>query len=197
MLLAELKWLGGRLGAVGDADVLLSHIETFANRLLPEDRPALQDVLQPMRNRRRLEYDALVTAVHDDRYRRLLDMLIDAKEHPRLVESARNFDRKKLLGLLRKPWRKLAQAVERVGNDPSDAELHHLRIQAKRFRYAAEAISSLVGNRALPLPKRIVRLQNILGEAHDLTIERQRLRAKLGSDTSEASSRARLPESTC
>ncbi|GAC1422344.1 MAG: hypothetical protein NVSMB5_15870 [Candidatus Velthaea sp.] len=185
-LLAELKWLGDRLGAVRDADVLLGHIESLETRLPPEDRPTLNDVLEPMRDRRKLELDNLRIAFREERYQLLLAMLIDAAEYPRLVTSARTFDRKQILRLLRRPWRKLARAVERSWNDPSDAQLHQVRIRAKRFRYAAEAIAPLDADRARPILKRIVRLQDVLGEAHDLTIERQRLRLEPNSDANEA-----------
>lgn len=185
-LLVELKWLGRRLGAVRDADVLLGHIVSFEKRLPVEDRPALNDVLEPMRDRRTLEYDNLAITFGAERYRLLLAALIDAQKHPRLVTSAKTVDRKQALRLLRKPWRKLAQMVARSWDDPSDAQLHQVRIRAKRFRYAAEAISALDADRARPILKRIVRLQDVLGEAHDLTIERQRLRAKPHSGESAA-----------
>ncbi|GAC1406609.1 MAG: hypothetical protein NVSMB64_12460 [Candidatus Velthaea sp.] len=185
-LLAELKWLGDRLGAVRDADVLLGHIEAFEKRLPAEDRPAFKDVLESMRERRTLEYDNLAITFSVERYRLLLALLIDAKEQPRVVTSAGMFGHKQLLGLLRKPWRKLAHTVARNWNDPSDAQLHQVRIRAKQFRYAAEAVAPLDAQRARPILKRIDRLQHVLGEAHDLAIERQQLRAQPKSGASEA-----------
>ena len=71
----------------------------------------------------------------------------------------------------------------RVGRDPSNEELHHVRIRAKRARYAAEAAA-----RALPAAgphaEAVADLQAVLGDQHDAVVAEEWLRAAVAGGTS-------------
>ncbi len=75
-----------------------------------------------------------------------------------------------------KPWEKLRTAVEELPEDPTDEALHHVRIKAKRCRYAAEAVAPAVGKRARAFAKAIADVQDVLGDHQDAVVAEQWLR---------------------
>lgn len=176
VLLEELGWLGEHLGLVRDADVVLGHIEAFANRLPLDDRAALAAVVESMSERRKLARAALLAEMNGERFARLLALVRDAGAHPPVTPKAFEVGRKQLVRLIRRPWRRLKRGVARLGDHPSDAELHRIRIRVRRVRYALEAVAPVASKRASAAIERIVQLQEILGDVHDRVIEREQLR---------------------
>jgi CHAD domain-containing protein len=67
-----------------------------------------------------------------------------------------------------------------------DAELHRVRIRAKRARYAAEAVRPVVGAPAARLAARLGGLQDALGELNDAVVITARLEALTPMLTSAA-----------
>jgi CHAD domain-containing protein len=65
------------------------------------------------------------------------------------------------------PWRRLRSAVRHLPEPPADADLHRIRILAKRARYAAEAVAPVVGAGAVTFARNAAKLQTILGEHQD------------------------------
>ena len=80
-------------------------------------------------------------------------------------------------------WRRLRRAVRALPADPPDADLHEVRILAKRLRYAAEAVGiALVGYDKLA--KEAAALQDVLGRHQDAVVAQDWLREQRGSLTS-------------
>ena len=77
---------------------------------------------------------------------------------------------------MRKPWKKLRAAVNDLGEDPPDEELHAVRIRAKRCRYAAEAVAPAVGKPAKQFAAAVEQVQEVLGEHQDAVVAGQWLR---------------------
>ncbi len=69
--------------------------------------------------------------------------------------------------LIRKPWKRLARTVAGLDAEPSDAELHQVRIMAKRLRYACEVAQPVLGRQVGRLASEAAALQTILGDHHD------------------------------
>nr|MDQ2726167.1 CHAD domain-containing protein [Actinomycetota bacterium] len=69
--------------------------------------------------------------------------------------------------LVRRPWRQLRRAVDRLGADADDRELHRIRIRAKQVRYAAELAGPVVGRPAQRLARGAKALQGTLGDHND------------------------------
>jgi CHAD domain-containing protein len=95
----------------------------------------------------------------------------------------------------RRQWRSLRRAVDRLGGDSPDADLHRARIRAKRLRYIAEVSApNLTGvkNRraAAYMAKEATALQDILGEVHDAAVNEQWLR-EVPSRAASVTGRAR------
>ena len=72
--------------------------------------------------------------------------------------------------LVRRPWRALRKSVAALGSPPTDEELHRIRIQAKRCRYAAEAAAAVSGKRAADFARAATALQDVLGEHNDAVV---------------------------
>jgi hypothetical protein len=70
----------------------------------------------------------------------------------------------------------LLTAVDELPEDPTDEALHHVRIKAKRCRYAAEAVAPAVGKRARAFAKAIADVQDVLGDHQDAVVAEQWLR---------------------
>jgi CHAD domain-containing protein len=81
-----------------------------------------------------------------------------------------------LPGLVRKPWRHLQKAAKGLGDNPPDHDLHQVRIQAKRLRYAAEAAEPVIGKPAKKLAYAVAAVQGELGDMQDAVVAEAWLR---------------------
>jgi CHAD domain-containing protein len=81
-----------------------------------------------------------------------------------------------LARLVRRPWRHLQQAVDALGDQPADEDLHEVRIRAKRLRYAAEAAAPVMGRPARRLASAVADVQGALGDMHDAVVAEEWLR---------------------
>jgi CHAD domain-containing protein len=165
--LDELKWLGGLLGNVRDDDVLLK----LLGRL--PDGDALLPVFRQHRNTHRSE---LLRGLEEQRAIELLDRLAAAAQDPPTTPQADDPAPDLLRPRIRKRWNDLRRGVKALGADPADAELHQVRILAKRCRYALEAVVPAFGAEARSRAKLIADLQDALGDLNDLAVIGTRLR---------------------
>jgi CHAD domain-containing protein len=73
--------------------------------------------------------------------------------------------------------------VKALPTDPPDADLHQIRILAKRARYAAEAAGPLAGKKASAFAGALAGLQTVLGDHQDAVVAEAWLRtATAGPD---------------
>jgi CHAD domain-containing protein len=176
----ELRWLGGLLGAVRDADVLLGRLEAHTAALPPADRAGGAHLLDGLHAQRAHARDELLAAMRSSRYTDLIERLLAASRAvPALdVELDLELD---LGELVAKPWKKLRKTMEALGEDPPDPELHAARIRAKRARYAAEAVAPAIGKDASEFASAVAELQEVLGEHQDAVVAGQWLRSHVPS----------------
>src|SRR5207253_6916718 len=73
-------------------------------------------------------------------------------------------------------FRKLERAMKALGPEPSDTELHRLRVRGKRARYAGELAEGSVGKKARRFVARAKNVQDVLGEHQDAVVADERLR---------------------
>jgi CHAD domain-containing protein len=167
----ELRWLADLLGDVRDRDVLLERLRHRVGELSDADeREAAATVLATLEEQRSGAHAALLEAVNSRRYLHLLDRLVAAANGPSLDESARASASDAVPELVRRPWHKLEKRVSKLGDDPSDEELHAVRIRTKRVRYAAEAAEPVGGKPARAFAKAAEQLQDVLGELNDAVV---------------------------
>ena len=176
-LRADLKWVADALGAVRDADVLLERLSQASLALPEADRGHAARLLGRLEKERAADRKRLLAVLDDPRYVELLDRLVDAARQPRLAPDADAPAAETLPKRVRKPWRKLNKSVAELGPEPADADLHQVRIRAKRARYAAEAVVPAVGGPARRLAARIAELQGVLGDHQDAVVAADWLRS--------------------
>ena len=74
-------------------------------------------------------------------------------------------------------WRRLERRCRKVGRRSTDAELHRVRILAKRARYAADALAPAFGRPAERFADAAADLQDLLGDQHDAVVAAAWLRS--------------------
>lgn len=186
---SDLKWLGEVLGLVRDVDVLAQDLDLSGPP--SAGMKGVAGLREQLHHERTLGAERVALALQSERYLVLLDKLHAATERPPFLEmgsSGRGFSpsrkaSKALPKLVKRPWKKLRRRVQGAGEEPTDRELHKIRIRAKRLRYAAEAAEPVVGRKAKRVAASAEWLQTQLGEHHDAVVAEAWLRtmAKGGS----------------
>lgn len=164
-LSVELKWLGEVLGAVRDSDVLLERLRGQIETLGEELR-VTRPVLRAIERDRARARTSMVKALSSPRYFAVLDALAATIDSLVPTDSEAT-----LADLARAQLKKLRKRVRTAADEPSDEELHTIRKQAKRTRYAFE----LAGDARSA--KRARAMQDVLGEHQDSVVAEERLRA--------------------
>jgi CHAD domain-containing protein len=142
------------------------------------------DTLRSDRDRRRTP---LLEALRSDRYTALLDSLVRGAQRPRLLLRIDDEpDSDILRRLVTRPWTHLRDAVEALGDEPPDAELHATRIRIKRARYAAEAVEAAFGKPARAFARALTEAQDVLGEHQDAVIAAEWLRRTAARENDES-----------
>jgi CHAD domain-containing protein len=166
-----LRWLGGELGVARESEVLLGHLREKAHAGGPDVERDAHALLTAAVD----EHDAaqlrVLGALRTSRYLDLVDRLVQGAMTPHIRPSAATATDRDLVRLVRGPWKRLARAHAALGDDPVDAELHALRIRAKRARYAVEAIAGAVGDdEPRKLAAALTNLQDVLGAHQDAVV---------------------------
>ncbi|MFF9273925.1 CYTH and CHAD domain-containing protein [Streptomyces griseosporeus] len=181
-LRAELKWLGGELGADRDREVLTERL-TAAVADLPDSL-----VVGPVgtrldtwdRSTRAGSRHCVLAALDSDRYLALLDALDALIADPPLRPAAAGKPGKVIAKAVRKDFKKLSalvgQALDLPPGQERDRALHEARKKTKRTRYTAEAAAPAVGKRAEDLARALKSLQGLLGDHQDSVMARDALR---------------------
>ncbi|MCW2966199.1 MAG: hypothetical protein JWO17_3451 [Actinomycetia bacterium] len=180
----DLKWLAGVLGPARDLDVLLDRLRAGARTLGP-DEPGAELIIATLEEERERLHDAVLFALADERYFRLLDTFAAS------IASLPDLDAPGgLRPLATAELRRLGKAARKLGDEPSDDELHTLRIRAKRARYAAELAEAGHGNKALSRYLTAVKaLQDMIGEHQDAVVAESKLRGIAHAKTAIAAGR--------
>ena len=173
----ELKWFASSLGATRDAEVLLARLLGDVNKLPPDlvMGPVEARIQQHVGGALASGMAEATDVLDSDRYLTLLERLVDGAWTPRLTPLAREPAQRVLPPLVRKAWRRLGTGVARVRETRLPGDYHEVRIQAKRARYAAEAVAPAFGNRAERFAKQVVRIQDVLGEHQDAVTAQETL----------------------
>ena len=177
----ELAWLAGVLGEVRDTEVMHARLRELVAEQEPEMvvGPVGTRIDQVLGDRYRAAHDRVLIELEGERYLGLLDGLDALVNDPPLVGAARKKASAVLPGLVRHADKRLAHAMTAAGHargEEQDLLLHEARKDAKRARYAAEAVAGYAGKPAATYAKAITRLQEVLGEHQDGVVTREVLR---------------------
>lgn len=169
------QWLADRLGAVRDADVLLARLHARLEQLEEPDAQAAGWLLKRLGRERDAARSALLAAMREGAYVQLLDDLLAAASSPMVLNGGQPAA-DALVPRVASTWGRLRKEVRQAGAEPSDAQLHRIRIRAKRCRYAAEAVAPVVGKPAERFAAAVEAVQEVLGDHHDAVVAQAWLR---------------------
>jgi len=161
-LRSELGWIAESLGRVRDIDVLAARIVASVDGLPEPLRLGGTATLSVVWDERATADEHLRAAVATPRFRVLvdeLDLLVKEASSSEGTLEARD--------VVRPRWRAMRDAARDLDDPPSDEQLHDLRIETKRARYAAELFTSVSGARGARFVRRATSLQDALGAQHD------------------------------
>ncbi|WP_374634446.1 CHAD domain-containing protein [Ferrovibrio sp.] len=176
---AELAWLNAPLGRRRDLDVFVEETLAPLRRALP-DLQGLHDLAIHLDEKRAAAQQALLSAFRSPRFTRLRLALEALCHQPPATEPPPALQYAALL--LQRRRRKLKKLGRRLG-ECSEAELHELRILAKKLRYAVEFYRPLFKGRSKSARRHaqgLARLQDALGALNDAAVGAQLLRNLLG-----------------
>ena len=171
------------LGSVRELDVALTLIDELA---AADDisRPALQEVrlhVASERDRRREQMLARLSSVDIGKLDRRLTKLGAASDEDPAVAW-----REALAGRLLRGAKRLAQSVAAAGQLYAPDQLHQVRIDAKKLRYALELASDSGVLAARSLVTAVKKVQLTLGTLHDLQVLQSHVAAVQLAQASEA-----------
>jgi CHAD domain-containing protein len=184
-LRADVAWLGGQLGPVRDSDVLREKLAAERDELGEQERKGLAVLLRTLGREAAEARELLSEAMTSDRYFTLLDTIELAVAAPRFTG-----DGKPLGAIAKTEFRKLRRAVRALGKDPSDDDLHAVRIRGKRARYAAELAEASTGKAATRFIRRAKQFQDLIGDHQDAVVAEGELRRVAGLTRSQAAALA-------
>ncbi len=178
-LRTELSWLADSLGDARDLEVLRERLRAMATAGGPGGRPAggppydmeafeRLDAILAAREDQALAVGA--EALASERYLRLLDVLVDAAREPVVTPAASTSCAKVLPPLVRGAWDRMAKSCRKLAHDGEDDQWHAARIKAKQARYAAEAVTDVLGKPAARMAVAAKQVQEVLGEHQDAAI---------------------------
>jgi CHAD domain-containing protein len=195
----RLRKLTRALGPVRELDVAL---QLFDDREGRKRSPGVAALRTHLRGERDKAFERLQRAFDQPRAERLLGRLAKLDERLREgPETASDAEleraRRALAGSAVERARQLGDAIAAAGAIFMVDRVHEVRIAAKRLRYALELAGEL---RLVPtgaLVNRLRRVQEVLGDLHDLDVLRTHanlVRAELAADSSAAAELERQSE---
>ena len=173
----EAGWFAALLGGVRDADVMRERLAAAKGTLPPADGAPFESLLARHDVERDAARRALLAGRGGERFLDLVEALLHAAEATPTGPLAAAPATEVLPDLVGRRWRRAKAARAALSQDPTDAELHRLRIEAKRVRYAADAAASVSDGRARRLAHAAADLQDVLGEHQDAIVLEAWLRA--------------------
>ena len=169
-LRAELKWLGALLGPVRDLDVLVEHVDSEIAGLDREDARAFASIRRRLEQQRTDTRAALLEAMSEPRYFRLLDRLEQAGNAP-AGNGAVSLEQ-----IAERAFKRTRKAMKALSRNPTDDELHQVRIEVKRARYAGELAEPVLGKAGSRFVRAAKDVQDVIGDHQDAFVAELRMR---------------------
>lgn len=161
------------LGPVRELDVAISHLDELGARQVVSSR-ALSRVRQALVRQRLSSRRDMLAAITPGKVERLRHRLDRVSAGPQ--KSAPDAPLREAAHQVARRARRLAAAIDHAGGVYLPDRLHAARIAAKKLRYALEVERELRRSRATARISQLKRLQDVLGDVHDLEILIERTR---------------------
>jgi CHAD domain-containing protein len=163
----ELRWLGRALGEVRDKQVLSQRLRGRAQALPDIDASTVAALANELQAESQEARGRLLLDMRSERYLELIERLVEASRAPAVTSQSEEPAATAVGRLARRDWKRLRRAVARLPEPAADAELHRIRILAKRLRYIAEAAAPVIGKVAERQAQAATRVQDLLGDHQD------------------------------
>lgn len=164
-LRAEVAWYSGRLGQLRDLHVLRDIVCINGPEVIDLEQVTLLDAL--IADRMADAFADIATERGGARRIQLTEQMMVLWEGPHFRAKARKPATDVLPPMLQRSWHDLRGATHAARKDPSDANLHKLRIRLKDLRYGCETVALVEGGPARKTARSAERLQSKLGDLHD------------------------------
>jgi CHAD domain-containing protein len=177
-LAAELRWLGSATNDCRDLDVALLEMDDYRHRL-GDDAGAVDDLERLLRRRRSAALRRVRAALRSRRFDELVTswraLITEPADGGETAHAARPIA--ELAGAkIVKAYRRMLKRGKRLADPPPAAELHRLRIDAKKLRYLLEFFASLYPEATVArLVKELKSFQDVLGGFNDMEVQRKQL----------------------
>ena len=182
---SDLGWMADGLGAVRDADVMMERIRKCAAGLSAADSATAEALIARLERTRDEGAENLREMMEEDRSRSLVARLQAGAADPPVLPLAAERAADLAPQLVSTSWNRLERSVSGLPRQPTDADLHEVRIRAKRCRYTTEILRPVMGDDARRLAQVLAELQGVLGDIHDSYSTQEWLRTSAGC-TAEA-----------
>ncbi|MBV5318724.1 MAG: CHAD domain-containing protein [Desulfobulbaceae bacterium] len=174
--------LGSITGPTRDLDVYLLEQDDYLARLPTTLQPALHAFFEGLALRRQAAHKKMVRALQSKKSKAILSAwkhyLTSDDQEP---ASAAEVDIGHLSGrIIFRRFKRVMKDGKALDAATPDAEVHRLRIQCKKLRYAIEFFSSLYPVEEIALlVRQLKKLQDILGAFNDLSVQQEMLHRSL------------------
>lgn len=171
-LRVELKWVGDMLGHVRDLDVQLEGVMTACRACDPDDRSALEGLLGPLHEQRRIARRRMIRALDSRRFARLVErMSTTLVRGPLRSEPSHRLPAVVVAPqLIGHRYEQMAKSARRLKRSSPPEQFHRLRIRFKVLRYALEFHRDIYGKVVEDVIRAIVALQHLLGAHQDADV---------------------------
>jgi CHAD domain-containing protein len=174
-LRAELAWYSECLGELRDPYVLRDMLLLNGPLLLDEGdlEPILDIVSQSISG----AHTRVAEARGGDRHARLVEQMNLLWDSPQFTDKAEKPAVELMPTLLHRSWRDVRGAGRTAKKEPTDQNLHKLRIRSKGLRYGCETVALVAGDPARRTTRATKTLQGKLGDLHDTCVSVEWLEA--------------------
>lgn len=180
-LRTDLGWAASQLGLARDTEVLTKRLHSHAQQLDDADSGRAWGALAPwLEERTEVARTHALDALRTERCATLLQSLVDACANPQLTELADHPCNETLPPLMHSAYRRLNRVVSELTDTSPSADWHEARIDAKRARYAMEAVVPIFGEKARVIATDFAAVTDILGDHQDAYVAQEAIRERMG-----------------
>jgi CHAD domain-containing protein len=173
----ELGWVAQALGGVRDLDVQLERVRDWRTGDDEIDLHALDSLETLLGTQRKPARMRLLHALDSSRYEHFVrDYTAMLRAGPGGCDEAARRARNEMPSLILRRYAKVRAGGDAIDADSPAGQLHELRIQCKRLRYALEFAATLYPKIVRDFVPRLVALQDLLGAHQDAYVAIAELR---------------------
>jgi len=175
-LLTAARRLSNPLGDLRDNDVVQMTLAAALEQLPGVSRLEARPLFDMLEDEQKHNREKLLKLLEGPGHETMVTFFREARYSMPMTSAASRPARKVMPGLMADPWNSLEKAVGAHLKAPNDQQLHMVRLNAKRCRYAADVLRSVVGKRVNGFVDAMTAIQDTLGIVNDASVIGSRLR---------------------